>query len=144
MTRPVIQTPRGKLIITTTGKSRLYLKAELRKEFRPRWQGRFDTAQLFLDSEVVRGCEPYMPLLTGFLVKSGILGTTPGSGEVAWIAPYAAAQYYSPRLPGSQTGPLRGPQWFERWKEADAGKTIKKAEGIAGGRISVPLTVKNE
>lgn len=72
---------------------------------------------MFVDSEVLRLCEPYIPLLTGMLVQSGILGTHVGSGTVKWIAPYAAAQYYMERKNPSKTGPLRGPYWFERMKE---------------------------
>jgi hypothetical protein len=67
------------------------------------------------------------------LIKSGILGTDVGSGVVQWIAPYAKAQYYSHRLPGSMTGPLRGPQWFQRMKEIDGQKIISGARKIAGG-----------
>ena len=86
-----------------------------------------------MDSEVLRGCEPLIPLRTSMLIKSGILGTDVGSGEVKWIAPYSKAQYYSPRAVGSMTGPQRGPFWFERWKEANGPKTIAAARLIAGG-----------
>jgi hypothetical protein len=87
---------------------------------------------MFVDNEVLRRSEPYTPLLTGTLIKTGILGTEIGSGLVQWIAPYAARQYYSPRKAGSVTGPLRGPFWFERMK-AQWGKAIMSgARKIAG------------
>lgn len=112
MTGPKIKTPRGGIIITPGG------KAELRWNvgFEKKWQGRFDNAQQFLDSEILRTTEPFTPMRTGMLVKSGILGTYIGSGIIKWIAPYARKQYYLKRPPGSETGPLRGPQWFKRAK----------------------------
>jgi hypothetical protein len=146
MSKPVIKTPRGKIILTKTGKSRLYIRMEWRKEFRPRWQGRYSRAQIFVDTEVLRRSEPYTPLLTGSLIKSGILGTVPGEGEVAWIVPYAKRQYFSKRKPGSATGPLRGPRWFDRMKEMHGENIIKKARKIVGGgtpALSV-ITQENE
>ena len=102
--------------------------------FRNRWQRNFSEAQKWLDNEVLVGCEPYIPLRTGFLIQSGILGTQIGIGQVQWIAPYAKAQYYSPRKPGSETGPLRGPFWFERAKAVFKDLWIAGARAIAGGK----------
>lgn len=67
------------------------------------------------------------------LLKSGQLGTDVGSGEVCYIAPHAQKQYYSPRKPGSATGALRGPQWFERMKTDHGKEIITGAKKIAGG-----------
>lgn len=136
MTAPVITTPRGSIIINTAT-----MKAELKwnsgrfggSGSGGSWQGRFSAAQKFVDSEVIRLCEPYTPLLTGMLKMSATLGTDIGSGVVSWIAPYARFQYYSKRAPGSQTGPLRGPFWFARWKPIGAAQVIAGAKRIAGG-----------
>lgn len=130
MSGPRIETPRGKVIVTKAGKAELVWNTS----FRPKWQRRYSSAQRYVDSEVLRLSEPYTPLLTGMLIKSGILGTTIGSGEVSWIAPYAHYQYYSPRKPGSQTGPLRGPYWFARGKQIWGRQVIEGARRIAGGR----------
>lgn len=130
MTGPVIKTPRGKVFLNKDGTK---AKLEWNTNFQPKHQKRFDTAQEFVDSEVLRLCEPYVPLLTSMLIKSGILGTEIGSGLVSWIAPYAKAQYYSSRKPGSETGPLRGPQWFERMKEVDGQNIEAGARRRAGG-----------
>ena len=139
MTAPIITTPRGSVIVNTAT-----MKAEL--VWNPgafngggsgsggSWQGRFSAAQRFVDSEVIRLCEPYTPLLTGMLKMSSILGTDIGSGVVSWIAPYARRQYYSPRAPGSQTGPLRGPQWFERMKAVSGPTILAGARKMAGGQ----------
>jgi hypothetical protein len=129
MPAPFIQTPRGFVTTDRNGKASL----EWNPNFQPKWQGQYTAAQKFVDSEVLRGCEPYVPLLTGVLIMTGILGTDVGSGTVSWIAPYARRNYYSPRKPGSQTGPLRGPYWFERWKPIGSPAVIAGARRIAGG-----------
>jgi hypothetical protein len=67
------------------------------------------------------------------LVKSGTLGTEIGSGLVKWIAIYSRWQYYHTRKPGSETGPLRGPYWFERMKKIYGERIIKGGRRIAGG-----------
>jgi hypothetical protein len=110
---PTITTRRGKISVKNSS-----LKAELVwNEGYPDNTRPFTEAQKFVDNEVLRLCEPFIPLKTGTLIKSGILGTVVGSGTVSWIAPYAAAQYYMVRVNPSQTGPLRGPYWFERMKQ---------------------------
>ena len=134
MTKPIITTPRGEIIIGENGKAEL----KFNTDFAPKWQGNYSAAQKFVDSEVLRRSEPYVPLLTSMLIKSGILGTDVGSGVVQWIAPYAKAQYYSHRQPGSMTGPLRGPLWFARMKEIDGQKIIQGARKIAGGTMGAP------
>jgi hypothetical protein len=128
MTPPIIETPRGKIIINKSGKAEL----KWNTNFRPTWQRQYSDAQKFVDSEVLRLSEPFIPLRTGMLIKSGILGTDVGSGTVQWIAPYARAQYYSTRKPGRETGPLRGPFWFARMKAVHGRKIIAGARRIAG------------
>jgi hypothetical protein len=128
MTSPVIETPRGGIVITKSGKASLVWNTE----FKPKRQKDFKKAQKFVDSEVLRYSEPYIPLLTGMLIKSGILGTYIGSGEVAWIAPYSKAQYYNKRPIGRQTGELRGGFWFQRMKETHWQAILEGARKIAG------------
>lgn len=128
--KQIIETPRGAIFATAGGKAEL----KWNTDFKPRWQRQYSAAQKFVDSEVLRLSEPYIPLLTGTLIKSGILGTDIGSGTVQWIAPYARKQYYLPRTPGSQTGRLRGPQWFERGKAVWGRALIAKARKMAGGK----------
>lgn len=129
---PRIETPRGRIIVTKSGKAQLRFKLEWRNDFRAKWQGRYSSAQMYVDSEVLRLSERFTPLRTGMLIKSGTLGTDIGSGEVTWIAPYSRAQYYSTRKPGSQTGPDRGPFWFERMKAIHRDRIIAGARRIAG------------
>lgn len=128
MTEPIIQTPRGTIIVSKGRKAQLVWNAN----FQPKWQGRYSRAQQFVDSEILRLSEPFTPLRTGMLVKSGTLGTEIGSGTVSWIAPYSRAQYYSPRKPGSETGPNRGPFWFERMKQIHKTRILEGARRLAG------------
>ncbi len=128
MTKPTITTPRGVIVITDDGEAEL----KWNTNFQPKWQHRYSEAQKFVDSEILRLSEPYTPLLTGMLIKSGILGTEIGSGLVQWIAIYARRQYYRAAKPGTQTGPLRGPQWFARMKAVNGRQIIQTARRLAG------------
>jgi len=131
MARPPIriETPRGAVFHGKDGKAVL----EWNTQFQPKWQKRYSEAQKFVDSEVLRLCEPYTPLLTGILIKTGTLGTDIGSGTVQWIAPYARYQYYMKRKNPSTTGPLRGPHWFERMKQVHKQEILRGARIRAGG-----------
>ena len=80
-------------------------------------------------ADVCRRCSPRVPLRTGMLEKSGKLGTDVGSGEVDYIAPYAAVQYYAT----SDTRPYdanRGAHWFERMKVAEKEDILRGADKI--------------
>ena len=125
----MIETPRGKIVTNANGKAEL----KFNPHFAPKWARHYSLAQMFVDSEVLRLSEPFTPLRTGTLIKTGILGTDIGSGKVQWIAPYARSQYYFGRLPGaSQTGPLRGRFWFERMKALHGEKIVAGAKKLAG------------
>lgn len=93
--------------------------------------------QRYVDSEVLRLTDPYVPMQTGALKKSGITGTVVGSGVVIYKAPHARRNYYTNRgrgKQGTQKGGLRGRYFFARMK-ADHGKElIAGAKKIAGGK----------
>ncbi|HZW02877.1 MAG TPA: minor capsid protein [Anaerolineaceae bacterium] len=129
MSGPVIETPRGRIVVGKNGKAELSWNTN----FRPKWQRRYSAAQRFVDSEVLRDCEPYTPLRTSMLIKSGTLGTEIGSGTVKWIAPYAHRQYYLVRKTKSETGPLRGSYWFRKAKAVHLHRWIAGARRRAGG-----------
>jgi len=129
MTVQEIKTPRGLVFQTTKGRAELLWN----KAFVPHWEGQYLTAQQFVDSEVIRLSEPFTPLRTSMLIKSGTLGTQIGSGVVSWIAPYAAYQYYLARKIKSETGPLRGSFWFERMKQRFLTQIVLGARQRAGG-----------
>lgn len=100
------------------------LVLEWSKNFSSKWQKKYGQAQKIMDSEILRLCQPYIPLITSLLIKSGIIGTVVGSGIVQWIAIYAKRVYYQPNETiGRPTGHLRGKKWFERMK-ADKGQAL--------------------
>lgn len=91
--------------------------------------------QKVVDREVLRRCDPYVPMLTGNLKRSGITGTVIGSGTVTWKCVYAYRQYYNNAGKGRQGTAkhnshnykcLRGKLWFERMK-ADHMNDIEEA-----------------
>lgn len=126
MTSPIIRTPQGVIMVNKNQKAVLNFQLSF-------FQKKFSAAQKFVDSEVLRRCEPYIPLLTGMMILSGLLGTEIGSGTVSWIAPYSRYQYYLPKEIGTQTGPLRGPFWFERMKMDHGAEIVEGARRIVGG-----------
>lgn len=104
------------------------------KNFSSKWQSKYNKAQKYLDSEVLRACEPYIPLITSMLIKSGITGTVIGSGVVQWIIIYAKKVYYQPNETiGRPTGPKRGKKWFERMKADKGKKLINAVKKYLGG-----------
>lgn len=128
MAKPTIVTPRGCIFQTAKGKAELQWNNTALKTR----QQNFNKAQKFVDNEVLRLCSPLVPFLSGMLDKSGILGTEIGSGEVNYIAPYAAAQYYNT----AESRPYdaqRGAKWFERMKAGHRSEILEGAKKIAGG-----------
>lgn len=99
--------------------------------------------QKAIDGEVLRRSDPYVPMRTGVLKKSGTLGTKIGSGEVVYNAPYAHRQYYHNEGKGRQGTAkhnshnykcLRGKFWFERMKADHLDDILKTAKEKAGGK----------
>ncbi len=75
--------------------------------------------QQYIDAEVLKKCQPYVPMDTGELIRSGIRNTKIGSGEVIYDTPYARHWYYiNAQFQGADQ---RGRLWFERMKQ-DGGK----------------------
>lgn len=92
---------------------------------------RFQKAQRFLDSEVLRCSEPYVPMRTGNLARSGQNGTNIGSGQIIYNAPYAKYQYYglNHRF-NKDLHPQACAQWFEKAKAAHKSEWIGGVERI--------------
>ncbi len=93
-------------------------------------------AQKFVDSEVLRRCDPYIPKDNGVLIDSGTNNTRIGSGRVIWRTPYARRHYYRPAK--FQGAPRRGNYWFERMKQ-NGGKTaiLRGVAKITGGKVKI-------
>lgn len=89
---------------------------------------RLQKAQKFVDSEVLRKSDPYVPLKTGMLRDSGVLGTKIGSGRIRYLAPYAKKQYYKGRSSGK-----RGRYWVKRAMLAHGDAIASGAQKIIDG-----------
>lgn len=91
------------------------------------------TIQKYIDSAVLRLCEPKVPKDEGDLIRSGITNTVIGSGEVRYRTPYARRWYYMPAE--FQDAPVRGNYWFERMKKQGGKEQIlREAAKLAGGK----------
>lgn len=84
--------------------------------------------QRFVDSEVLRRCDPLVPFKSGSLKKSGITGTRLGSGQVRYTAPYARHQYYAGRV-----SVTRGRKWFLRMKSEQGQAILEAAQRMLKG-----------
>lgn len=129
-----IDAPENRIIRTQNGSTRLTWNPRFQRE----WDGTFTLAQKYIDSEVLRLNDSYLPFRNGELKRSGILGTQSGSGEVVYNSPYARFLYYGKVMVGIQSrsawaklgeqkvvteknltyngAPKRGALWFERMK----------------------------
>lgn len=90
--------------------------------------------QQFIDSEVLRRSDPYVPFRTGVLKGSGTRNTKLGSGQVIYQTPYAKRLYYNPQYK-FEGAPLRGGYWFERMKADHRDSILRGAAKLAGGRL---------
>lgn len=123
-----ISTPKGTVISVDGAQAKLTWNLG----FSDKWNGQYSQAQSFVDKQVLRFSDPYIPFQTGMLKESGTLGTEIGSGEVSWIAPYAQKQYYG-TADSRDYDPQRGGHWFERMKADHGPAIIAGAKRRAGG-----------
>lgn len=127
-----IKTPRGQII--QNGKQTA--KLSWADNFGQKKTEQFDATQKMVDSEVIRQSDPYVPMRTSMLKKSGIIGTVIGSGVVKYVAPYADKNYYrnaGSGQEGTASGGKRGKYWFERMKADHKGEILAKAKGKLKG-----------
>lgn len=91
-----------------------------------RFDPRYKRAQQYLDNEVLKDSEEYVPMRTGNLVRSGQRGTNIGSGEVVYNAPYAQDVYHGMnRKFRKDLHPKACAQWFEKAKGVNMPKWEK-------------------
>jgi len=72
--------------------------------------------------------DPLMPRQTGAMIKSGIISTVLGSGEITYNTPYSRRQYYEHKGGKGQ----RGSKWFERMKASHKEIIMKGARQRLG------------
>ncbi len=85
--------------------------------------------QQYVDNEVMRYMEPYMPKLTGVMIESMVIATDVGSGEVVVDTPYSKKRSEVARNNGQ-----RGPHFFERMKADRKDDILNGAAAISGGK----------
>lgn len=116
-----------------------------------RFEQRRDTAQVWLDSEILRSTEPFVPMDQGDLIGSGVRGTVPGSGLIVYNSPYAHYHYVGlvrvGRAPKKltdrkmrysqlhQAGQERGSVWFDRSKKVNLAAWIAGVERAMKGKL---------
>ena len=113
------------------------VQIDIQKAIAKRGLGTGLRVQRFIDSEVLRQSEPYVPKLTGTLIKSGTIHTKIGTGEVVYKTPYGRRQYYENAgrgREGSSNGGRRGKFWFERMKANHLETILIGAAKLAGCR----------
>lgn len=84
---------------------------------------RLKPAQKYIDSEILRKSDPYVPMQTGSLKRSGVTGTKVGSGIIRYTAPYAKKRYRIAKTSGK-----RGPYWVERMLANHKAEIIRGAQ----------------
>lgn len=141
MSHIVIETPQATVVVTKNGVASFVWN----KNFVPKWTRQYQNAQVYLDGEVLRLSEPYMPKDKGVLIRSGRLFTEVGSGLVQWSTPYARYVYEGKVMVGRkpkvvtnkdlryQGAPKRGAHWFTRMMEVNGKRLIQRTAKIAGG-----------
>lgn len=99
-----------------------------------RYGPRYSRAQKWLDNEILKDCDPYVPMRTGTLVGSGIRGTSLGDGRIVYSAPYARSMYYGLGMNFSKDKhQLACAEWFEKAKATKKDKWINGANKVLKG-----------
>ena len=109
-----IVTSRGTLLTNAHGDAVIEWSGGVR-----RMERQYSSIQKFIDNTVVRYMNPYIPMRTGILAKSVILGSRMGSGELVFVAPYSRKVYYSENMRFSKSRHrLAQAKWVEGMKAA--------------------------
>lgn len=114
-----------------------------------RMKGLSDKARMAMQSEIVRDCDSYVPLRTGFLKNSASASIAQKNDQIVYKAPYAKFQYYGKGMVGIRSGKawanegetkvLNGkdlhygrssatPRWFEKAKASNLKKWLQIAK----------------
>lgn len=81
--------------------------------------GRRNKVQIFVDNEIRKGMDKYVPMDTGRL-KNSVNASRAGSGSLVYDTSYAKTQYYKGR---KVEGSARGRLWAERYSRLE-GKAL--------------------
>lgn len=127
-----MQTPKGEAVQVPTKNGRVAMELRWADDFGRNMTVKIRSVQAYVDQQVLRLNEPYIPKDTGALKQSGILFTNIGEGEVKYRTVYARRWYYMPARfqQGSGSGMNtvgRGNYWFERMKREHLQKILAGA-----------------
>ncbi len=112
-----IVTPRGTLLTNARGNAIIQWNGGAQ-----RMKQRYSAIQKYIDSTVIRHMNPYIPMRTGILAKSVVLGSRIGSGELIFVAPYSRRVYLGERKDGTKMTFSKSrhkkatAEWFEQMK----------------------------
>lgn len=130
-----IEAPRGKIISVRLSDTRITCRLLWNKGFAPYRTAQMQSVQACVDMAVLRYCQPYIPMQTGMLMRSGDLGTEVGSGVVRYVAPYAHRLYYGKNFNFDRTAhPNASALWFDRMMVDHKGDILREAAARAGGK----------
>ena len=110
------------------------MKVEVKGDFgKKRLEGNFEKAQQWLDNEVIKDTDKYVPMKQGILKSSVIRSTVIGSGEVIYSTPYARRLYYGVSFNfDKRKHPQAQAYWFEASKAVNKNKWIRVVKKIGG------------
>lgn len=133
----VLQTPKGELVKVKTKSGNVKMEIRWAEGFGPKMTEKIQDVQAYVDSQVLRLSEPYIPKDTGILKQSGIMNTQIGTGQVKYRTPYARRWYYMPARfeQGSGSGMNsigRGNYWFHRMKREYLQRILQGARKKVG------------
>lgn len=95
-----------------------------------------EAAQYWLDNEVIKDCDDYVPMDTGTLKNSALTATERGSGVVVYDTPYARRCYYGDGFNFSQAHhPKAQSRWFEAAKAVNKTRWVSIVKKKAGGGV---------
>lgn len=90
--------------------------------------------QLWLDNEVAKDTEPYVPYRKGVTTKSVYPSKNAGKGQLEYNTPYARYLYRGLKMVFNKgTHPKASAQWFEKSKAANKKKWVDGAQKIMKG-----------
>ena len=125
----VLKTPKGELVKVRMPNGEVKMEIRWNPNFGPSMTQRINSAQVFIDTECLKLCDPLVPKDTGILKQSGIMHTSIGSGKLKYRTPYARRWYYIPAK--FSEAPERGNYWFERMKIRHKEHILARSRKIA-------------
>lgn len=104
-----------------------------KKNFASERTQQFYKAQCMVDSECLRTIEPFMPIQTGMMIRSGQLHTIIGSGKIVQRTPYVLKQFFDTSSTRAYDA-MRGSHWWPRWKNVHGSRVKRIAQKVLGAR----------